>query len=195
MLDEMETLPVATEELSHGIPLILAILNTRYGQQKRLHDEWPDHAAMEEWLRERGLIAADGTVMDGDYRRAIALREALRKGLRRSDDHGTTADALETINHIARHALLKVHFSGFAQAQLAPESDGVDGVLARLLGAVYTAIYTGDSAHIKICQNHACSKAFYDGSRNHTAVWCSTRTCGNRMHARTYRQQKKALTQ
>jgi hypothetical protein len=131
MLDEMETLPVATEELSHGIPLILAILNTRYGQQKRLHDEWPDHAAMEEWLRERGLIAADGTVTDGDYRRAIALREALRKGLRRSDDHGTTADALETINHIARHALLKVHFSGFAQAQLAPESDGVDGVLAR----------------------------------------------------------------
>ena len=183
---------VHEEAIPEGLHFLLALLNTRCGQQKWLHDAWPDHAAMGRWLREQGLITAEVIVTEGDYRRAVELREALRQSVRRSShDVTTSAEALETINHIARHTLLKVHFAGPTQACLVPESGGVDGVLARAVGDAYTAMWTGLWARLKVCQNDACGKAFYDGSKNHAGVWCSTRTCGNRMHARTYRQQKK----
>ncbi len=174
--------------------LIIEVVNTRYGQQKRLLDAWPGRTAMENWLRERGLIAATDIVSDGDYRRAIALREALRTSLRRANDAEAMVEAISTINHVADHTLLRVQFTDVEQVQLAPESNGFDGVIARLLAAVFTCSIMGTLARIKICQNHACSRAFYDGSKNQSAVWCSTRGCGNRMHARTYRQQKKAPT-
>src|SRR5258708_33469170 len=183
---------VHEEAIPEGLHFLVALLNTRYGRQKRLHDAWPDRAAMERWLREQGLITAEVVVAEGEYRRAIDLREALRQYLRRSrHDATTSAEALETINHISRHTLLKVQFTGSTQARLVSQSGGVDGVLARAAGDVYTAMWTGLSARLTVCHNDACGKAFYDGSRNHAGVWCSTRTCGNRMHARTYRQQKK----
>src|SRR5690349_1301757 len=61
------------------VHFLLTFLNTRYGQQKRLHhDAWPDRVALEHWLREHDLITAEIQVTEGDYRRAIAFREALR---------------------------------------------------------------------------------------------------------------------
>jgi predicted RNA-binding Zn ribbon-like protein len=186
---EMETLVMRAVEMAPEVALIVEVVNTHFGKMKRLREDWPDRAALESWLHERGLIAATDSVSEGDYRRVVALREALRTSLRRADD----AEALATINHFADHALLKVHFTDGASAQLAPESGGVDGVIARLLGAMLISNLTGTLARVKICQNHACSSAFYDGSKNQSAVWCSARVCGNRMHARAYRQQKKAL--
>lgn len=183
---------VSAEAIPASVHLLLDFLNTRYGQQKRFHDAWPDRAAMEGWLREQGLITVEIPVTEGDYRRAIGLREALRQTLQRSQqDAATAAEALETINQIARHTLLKVTLthSGSVEALLIPESQGVDGVLARVVGAVYTAMCLGHWERLKVCQNTGCSRAFYDHSRNRTGVWCSTQTCGNRMHARTYRQQ------
>ena len=181
---------MSAEAIPESVHLLLDFLNTRYGQQKRVHDAWPDRVAMEEWLRGRGLLTPEAVVTEGDYRRAIALREALRQTLRRiQQEPAAGAEPLDTINQIARHTLLSVMLVGPTQARLVPESTGVDGILARAVGAVYTAMCTGLWERLKVCQNAACSRAFYDHSRNRTGVWCSTRTCGNRMHARTYRQQ------
>ncbi len=177
------------------VHFLLTFLNTRYGQQHRLHDDWPDPSALEDWLHAQDLLPAERQVTEGDYRRALALREALRHILRsRADDVPdalAVADALETFNHIARHTLLKVQLAGPMQAHLIPESSGVDGVLARVLGDVYTVMGTERWLRLKVCHNGACRRAFYDSSKNHAGVWCSTRTCGDRMRARTYRQQRK----
>lgn len=180
---------MAEAAIPEGAHFLLAFLNTRYGQQKRLHDAWPDHAAMEFWLREQGLITDEVNITEGDYRRAIALREALRQSLRRVND-ATSAEALETLNHLAQHTLLKVYFTGPDQVRLVAESGGVDGIMARLLGDAYTTMWVGSWARLKICQNSGCSRAFYDSSKNRAGVWCATQGCGNRMRARTYRQQK-----
>ncbi|MGO8949045.1 MAG: CGNR zinc finger domain-containing protein [Ktedonobacterales bacterium] len=175
-----------------GLRLVQMLLNTRYGQQARLHDEWPDRVAMEDWLREKGLITAGAVVTEGDFRRAIALRQALREILRRPVNvDAARDDALSTLRGLASHLLLKVQFFSESQVNLVPESSGVDGFLAQVLAETYTAMATGTWVRLKICHNRACSKAFYDGSKNHSGVWCSTRVCGNRMHARTYRQLKK----
>lgn len=173
-----------------GVQLVQRVLNTRYGQRDRLHDEWPDRAGMEQWLREQGYIPTSAMVTEADFRRAVAMRESLRHLLRRSDgDSGE--EEISMLAGLGTHLLLKVKVLSATETHLEPESDGVDGFLARLLAEVYTSMALGTWPRLKICGNRACSRAFYDVSKNHSGVWCSPRTCGNRMHARAYRQQKK----
>ena len=173
-----------------GVQLVQRVLNTRYGQQDRLHDEWPDGAGMEQWLRDQGYIPTGARVTEADFRRAVAMRESLRHLLHRADgDSGE--EAISMLAGLGTHLLLKVQVLSATETRLEPESDGVDGILARVLAEVYTSMAVGTWPRLKICGNRACSKAFYDASKNRSGVWCSPRTCGNRMHARAYRQQKK----
>jgi predicted RNA-binding Zn ribbon-like protein len=176
-----------------GVGLLLMLLTTRYGQQGRRHDDWPDRAAMEDWLRKHNLIAAEDMVTEGDFRRAVAMREALRQLLRRSPEADSAHDdARATLGGIASHLLLKVDIVSASVSRLSPESGGVDGFLAQVLAEMYTSMATGTWQRLKVCHNTACSRAFYDGSRNRSALWCSAKACGNRMHARAYRQQRRA---
>jgi predicted RNA-binding Zn ribbon-like protein len=172
--------------------LVLMLLNTRYGQRERRHDKWPDRAAMEDWLREHDLITAEDMVTEGDFRRAVAMREALRQLLRRPTEAGLADDdAQATLRGLASHLLLKVEVVSASVSRLSPESGGVDGFLAQVLAEMYTAMATGTWQRLKVCHNTACSRAFYDGSRNRSGLWCSAKACGNRMHAQTYRQQRR----
>jgi predicted RNA-binding Zn ribbon-like protein len=187
-----ETTHAATE----GLRLVLMLLNTRYGQETRLHDAWPDRASMVDWLREQGFITRETGVTDADFRRAVAMREAIRHLLRRPKNGGTeTNGALTTIQGLVSPLLLKVHFLSGSRADLVPESTGVDGFLGQVAAEIYTAMATGTWTRLKICHNMACSRAFYDRSKNHSRVWCSSTKCGNRMHVRTYRQQKRRLSE
>jgi predicted RNA-binding Zn ribbon-like protein len=178
-----------------GLHLVLMLLNTRYGQHARLHDIWPDRAAMEEWLHERGFIARATHATDADFRRAVAMREALRQLLRRPKyADAATDEALSTIQGLSSPLLLKVHFLSESHVDLVPESTGVDGFLGRVAAEIYTSMATGTWTRLKICHNTACSRAFYDGSKNHSRLWCSTTKCGNRMHVRKYREQMRERT-
>lgn len=207
--DDASNMAQRTQELIAPAEAIflLAFVNTRYGQAKRLRDAWPDGEALARWLRDQELLPPAAQITEGDYRRTVAFREALRHILR--EHTGATADgvaevdgrpaediALEearaTLDHIARSALLRVQFAGQTQAQLAPESGGLDGVFARALGAMYTLMATDRWPRLKVCHNHACGKAFFDSSKNLSAVWCSSGGCGARMRARAYRQAHKA---
>jgi predicted RNA-binding Zn ribbon-like protein len=44
---------------------------------------------------------------------------------------------------------------------------------------------------IKLCDLHTCRYAFYDGSRNRSAKWCSMRVCGNREKTRAFRSRQR----
>ncbi len=172
---------------------VLMLLNTRYGQRTRRREDWPDRAAMADWLHEHDLITAGDIVTEGDFRRAVAMREALRQLLRRSTDaDAANGEARATLAGIAPHLLLKVDLASTSVSSLIPESSGVDGFLAQVLAEIYTAMATGTWLRLKVCRNSACSRAFYDSSRNHSGIWCSATACGNRMHARTYRRQRRA---
>jgi predicted RNA-binding Zn ribbon-like protein len=184
----------STSTATEGLRLVSRLLNTRFGQEARLHDVWPDRTAMEDWLHEQGFITPATSVTEADYRRAIAMREALRHLLRRPADAATQGEALSTLQGLVSPLLLRVYFVSGSQVDLIPESGGVDGFLARVSAVIYTSMATGTWTRLKICHNVACSRAFYDGSKNHSRIWCSTTKCGNRMHARNYRQKNRALT-
>jgi hypothetical protein len=48
---------------------------------------------------------------------------------------------------------------------LEPDIAGVDGVIARLIGIVFTAMIDGTWERLKVCRNERCQKAFYDTSK------------------------------
>jgi predicted RNA-binding Zn ribbon-like protein len=44
---------------------------------------------------------------------------------------------------------------------------------------------------LKVCPADDCQSAFYDTSRNRSAVWCDMAVCGNRQKVRTFRARRR----
>jgi len=170
------------------LAIIEAVVNTRYG---RVHaDEWATPAQLRDWLLHHQLLANETPLSRGDQRRMIEVRETLRGLLGSNNAMPLATEHVETLNHIARQAPVVVHFRQDGQADLAPDIDGIDGVISCLLAIVYTAMIDGTWTRLKVCRNEPCKKAFYDSSKNHSGSWCSMAKCGSRIKARAYRQRQ-----
>jgi len=140
--------------------------------------------AANELLHDRG----DARATAADVRRAIELREALRAHLFSHHGEPLAAGAAETLDRAARRARLTVRFTGPDETDVAPAAAGVDGALGRLLAIVARAIADGTWQRLKACPADTCQWAFYDASRNRSAVWCDMRVCGNRAKVREFRE-------
>jgi predicted RNA-binding Zn ribbon-like protein len=146
------------------------------------------------WLAEHDLLGgADGVSATAtDLRRAIALREALRAHLLSHHGEPLADGAAATLDAAARRARLGIRFTGPDETALRPEAAGVDGALGRLLAIVAGAIDDGTWQRLKACPADTCQWAFYDASRNRSAVWCDMRVCGNRAKVRGFRERTRA---
>ncbi len=146
------------------------------------------------WLAGNGLLAGDATARASvaDLRRAIELREALRAHLLAHHGEPLAADAAQTLDAASRRARLTVRFTGTDETDVEPEAAGVDGALGRLLAIVARAIADGTWQRLKVCPADTCQWAFYDTSRNRSAVWCDMRVCGNRAKVREFRERSRA---
>lgn len=149
-------------------------------------------AALRHWLAERALLEPrEALPADEDVRHAIEVREALRAMLRAN--HGEPLDpaAPATLDEAARRAQLTVRFTTEAGSTLEPLAPGVDGALGRLLARVAAAMEEGTWTRLKVCPADDCQWAFYDKSRNRSAVWCDMAVCGNRHKVRTFRERQR----
>ena len=72
-------------------------------------------------------------------------------------------------------------------AVVEPRAGGVDGALGRLLVTIADAQREGTWPRLKACAADDCRYAFYDRSRNRSAVWCDMKVCGNRQKVRSFR--------
>lgn len=52
-------------------------------------------------------------------------------------------------------------------------------------------IVTGELERLRRCEAPDCGRAFVDFSRNRSRRYCSSRTCGNRLHVAAYRARRK----
>lgn len=170
------------------LALIQAVVNTRYGRTRP--DDWRSPEQLREWLIHNQLLARETPLSQGDQRRLIEVREALRGLLYSNNGMPVAPEHIETLNHIAKHAPLIIHFRQDGQTNLVPDIEGVDGVTSLLLGIVFTAMADGTWTRLKACRNERCQKAFYDSSKNRSGTWCAMATCGSRIKARTYRQRQ-----
>jgi len=152
-------------------------------------------AELAAWLAEQDLAgegAQELRATAADLRRAIELREALRAHLLAHHDQPLPDGAAQTLDAAARRARLTVRFTGSDTTTLEPEAGGVDGALGRLLAIVARAIEDGTWPRLKLCPADTCQWAFYDASRNRSAVWCDMRVCGNRAKVRGFRERTRA---
>ncbi len=171
-----------------SLEIIQDVVNTRYGRTRP--DDWKSLEQLQIWLIQHQLLTDGVRLTQGDHRRMIEVRESLRALLRANNAQPLAPEHVETLNHIAKHAPLQVHFQLEGQANLVPDIDGIDGVIGFLLGVVYSSMSNGTWSRLKVCRNERCQKAFYDHSKNHSGSWCSMATCGSRDKARAYRKRQ-----
>ena len=187
------------EEQSKAAPgplaLVQALVNTQYGQGRHAHVELTSPEQLRAWLVTHRLLADGTPVTQGDFRRVLQLREALRSLLRANNETGMLASQIEVFNRLASDAPLTVRLHHNGLPTLEPDISGVDGAIARLVGIVFTAMTDGTWAKLKACRNDRCQKAFYDTSKNRSGAWCSMAGCGSRLKARSYRHRRTAHTE
>lgn len=148
-------------------------------------------AELRELLVGERLLAVDEPVSDSDLRRALELREALRRLLLANNGGTVDRESLEVLNRAARAAHLSVRFDETGGSELVPEASGVDAACGRLVAIVYTAMSDGTWPRLKACRRDVCHWIFFDQSRNRSGTWCSMSVCGNRTKTREYRRRSR----
>jgi predicted RNA-binding Zn ribbon-like protein len=170
-----------------SLEFVRAFVNTRYG---RKHNEIVTSDQLRMWLVRHGLLDKDAPVTDGDLRRALETREAIRGLLRANNGVPLDTESISALNNAGRNAPLVARFDNGGRGRLKPDIAGVDGVLGLILSIVVVSMANGTWARLKACRNDPCQFAFFDRSKNHSGVWCAM-TCGNRINARVYRQRRR----
>ena len=145
----------------------------------------PDPRALRAWLQDNGLGAPN--VSPADLERARALREALRAILQHHGGTELDPAAPRVVDDAAARAHLSVAFDDHGDARIEPKAHGVDGALGQLLVLIADAQREGTWSRLKACPADDCQYAFYDRSRNRSAVWCDMKVCGNRAKVRQFR--------
>lgn len=145
-----------------------------------------DPGALTAWLDANGLGAPEAGAPD--LARARELREALRAILQHHGGLDLDPAAPRIVDEAAERAKLVVAFDDHGHAVVEPRAGGVDGALGGLLVRIADAQRDGTWARLKACPAEDCQFAFYDRSRNRSAVWCDMKVCGNRNKVRSFRE-------
>ena len=172
------------------LELVRGFINTaRLGDGVEAFDG-PDDLAV--WLRARGLLGSGVEVSEGDVEVAVAVRESLRDLAGVTGGRVMPAASSARLDAVAVACGLRPRFEPGGVLSLAPELDGVAGAMGRLLGIVVAAAGGDDWLRLKTCRNPSCRWAFYDTTRNRSAVWCDMATCGSRAKARRYYERRRS---
>jgi predicted RNA-binding Zn ribbon-like protein len=145
----------------------------------------PDTAAA--WFARVGVPASSPGLRD-----LQALRDALRRSLIRRD-HGAPADG--DANEVTIEVPVRARLGHDGTVDLTSGSDSAAGLRERVLVAIHDAQVSGAWRRLKVCRNPDCRVAFWDSSRNTSAVWHDVRTCGNVANLRNSRARQKKTSQ
>jgi predicted RNA-binding Zn ribbon-like protein len=168
------------------LELVRAFVNTWDADEDLEKVPGPDE--LRDWLAEHDLLDAGARVTPADHRHAIEVREALRAVLLANAGLDLDPAAAPVLDAAAQRARLGVRFDADGHVRTAPETGGVAGALGRLLAIVAAAQEAGTWPRLKACLADDCQWAFFDRSRNRSAVWCDMKICGNRQKVRSYRE-------
>jgi predicted RNA-binding Zn ribbon-like protein len=144
------------------------------------------------WLRHKGLMGAADRISTAHAARLRELREAIRALVIANQTGQPDPAAATIIQAAARTARLTIAIDDTGHTRLQPDRTGIDRAVATLLGILHEAQITGQWPRLKGCRH--CAYAFFDRSKNRSAIWCAMTICGNRAKNRTYYQRTHAST-
>jgi predicted RNA-binding Zn ribbon-like protein len=136
--------------------------------------------------------AGEPVVDEGDLVSAGDLRAALLTLLRAHSGCAAPDEVSAAQAYLRRVAVRYPLVSriGPEGCTLAPAQDGVLGVFGAVLAAVTDLAYQGDWTRVKLCKNTVCHEAFFDRTRNSSALYCSA-ACNSQASMRAYRSRRK----
>jgi predicted RNA-binding Zn ribbon-like protein len=161
-----------------GLALVQAFLNSTDREDRM--DALGDVDGLRTWLREHRLPGATDPLREGDRRRLVGFREALRAVIAGRDHDGVDPADRDVVNEAAREATLTVVFDPYGEPVLEPAAPGLDALVAHLVADITAASMDGTWVRLKVCPRTACGWAFYDASKNRSGRWCAMAVCGNR---------------
>ena len=174
-------------QIPHELEPVIDFINT-LDVEKQV-DSLASPNELSSWLRSQELLSDDAPqAQKADLSSAIELREALRALALANNGNQPSPEAWATLDRAARAGKLSVHFDQGGDVDVRPDAPGITGALTVLLARVAAAVADGTWPRVKACRSDTCEWAFYDRSRNHSAVWCEMAVCGNRTKVRAYRE-------
>jgi predicted RNA-binding Zn ribbon-like protein len=174
-------------QIPHELEPVVDFINT-LDVEKQV-DSLASPNELSSWLRSQELLSDDAPqAQKADLSSAIELREALRALALANNGNQPSPEAWATLDRAARAGKLSVHFDQGGDVDVRPDAPGITGALTVLLARVAAAVADGTWPRVKACRSDTCEWAFYDRSRNHSAVWCEMAVCGNRTKVRAYRE-------
>jgi CGNR zinc finger len=143
---------------------------------------WLD-GALQNWSHETGIPQSGVLLTEADLDKLCGLRADLTSLVRYTDQpHDAT---------LLPSASVLVRMGPDGTALLEPRGDGSRRVSAIVLIEIFTAQRLDIWRRLKVCRNDRCAVAFYDRSRNDSAVWHDSRECGNAIYLRASRARKR----
>jgi hypothetical protein len=143
---------------------------------------WLD-GAVQNWSHETGIPQSGVLLTEADLDKLCGLRADLTSLVRYTDQpHDAT---------LLPSASVLVRMGPDGTALLEPRGDGSRRVSAIVLIEIFTAQRLDIWRRLKVCRNDRCAVAFYDRSRNDSAVWHDSRECGNAIYLRASRARKR----
>jgi predicted RNA-binding Zn ribbon-like protein len=125
----------------------------------------------------------------------ILLRERDLEPLRdlRADLHALLATRADPSLTAARlhSATVTARVRPDGTVRLEPRAEGWRRVAAIVLIEAFVAQQQDTWRRLKVCRNERCRAAFYDRSRNTSAVWHDVRYCGNAINLRASRARRR----
>ncbi|WP_432024319.1 CGNR zinc finger domain-containing protein [Streptomyces parvus] len=141
---------------------------------------------------ERHLISGVGTLGEKDLAAVRDVRARFAEVFAAPDPR-TAADlvnrlvaAAGTTPQLTDHDGYDWHVHYFA-----PDASVADHLAADCGMALAFIIVAGEQERLRRCEAPDCGHAFVDLSRNRSRRYCSSRTCGNRLHVAAYRARRK----
>jgi predicted RNA-binding Zn ribbon-like protein len=149
-----------------------------------------DPGTARDWLVRARLLEPTAQPTQSELELARAVREGLRRLLRRADDGAE--DELAPLRAVsdAHSARLRVGDGGAIELEN-PRRRDVGDALFELLLIVHRAQEDGSWKRLKVCANSECQWAFFDRSRNQQGHWCEMAVCGNRLKNRELRARRR----
>jgi predicted RNA-binding Zn ribbon-like protein len=180
--------PGGREPAPEPLRLVQRFVNTV--NLERPGDDIGSPQQLHTFLAERGLDTGKVRVDDADVRRAVELREAIRRLLMANNGAPHDPAAAAIVEHAGRAAQLGPALQADGSVLLRPGASGVDGALGHIVAVAFLAMADGSWSRLKACRGDTCHWAFHDHSRNGSGAWCSMSICGNRTKTRSYRRRQ-----
>ncbi|MDT8913628.1 CGNR zinc finger domain-containing protein [Amycolatopsis sp. PS_44_ISF1] len=171
------------------------LLNTEPAGRPRRPDLLADLASAQEWA---DAATGEWAALAGTAAPTVVLGEPDLVAVRnlRADLH--TVVAGHTAHASALPVLAPVHRAGATvelgsdgRIRLEPRGSGWRAMASLALIAITHAQAEGTWPRLKACRNPRCQAAFYDRSRNNSAVWHDVRACGNPANLRAHRARQR----